>query len=358
MFFEKVKRNAGFDCYAFLVDYENMGLDWPDGYETTQLNGQAPIAVNDNYLFFAQNDTIHMLDFGSFKEQKSPLPPGTGAAFNKNLEAVALQNEEKENSFPQLENLICAMEAFTRAKHGDNDLDDMRVIMLAGMLESLLTKLSQSNQNYSMELDPNPDSNTPARDGLCKMLMHIHTNGQKITLEQALDDIDGEAFRPTLQKMQLANIDLYAVWADWRKMPPQVRPTGFEGKDRCPVGINNNDLIFCINGMIYQVNVLNGKTEKIPFDNVMPKLEQAANQTALYFKEHNIEIENFLGNLMQFAADDGRSPIKAASIYDDMRNIWNFAYRITTEHVAMGRGQFVSTRNNRSVTLEEMIEVL
>lgn len=356
MFFEKVKKSTGFDCYAFLVDYENMGLEWPDGYEDAQINGQAPIAVNDNYLFFAKGDVIHMLDFGGFKEQQSQLPKGAGAAFNKALEAVALQNEEKENTFSQLENLICAIEVITRAKHGENDLDDMRLIMLAGQMESVVTKLSQSRKSYTIEIVP--DSLTPSRQGLSKMQLHISTNGQEITLESVLDDIDGAAFRPALEKIKLQNIDLYAVWGDWQQVPANIRPTGYENETRCPIGINNNDLIFCMNGMIYQVNAMTGKVNKLPFANVMPQFAQAANKSDLYFKEHKIDMEKFVGELIAFAVEGGKSPMKAASISEEMRKIWNFAYRITTERVAQGRGQFVSVRSNRAVTLEEMIEIL
>lgn len=355
MFFEKVKRNNGFDCYAFMVDYENMGLEWPDGYETAQMQGQAPIGVNDNYLFFAQNDQLHMLDFGGLKEQISPLAPGAGAAFNKSLEAVALQNEEKENAFSQLENLIGALEVMTRVKHGENDLDDMTVIMIVAKLEGLLSKLSQSNKEYSM-IAADEDI-APSQKGQCGIKFHIHTEGKEVTLESVLDDIDGAAFRPALEKMNLANIDLYAVWADWSSVDSQIRPTGYERQNRCPVGINNNDIIFNLGGMIYQVNVMNGKLSKVPFDNIMPKLEQAANKSDAYFKEYKIEMEDIIGKLICFAMNP-RDVRMAAEISEDMQRIWEFSYRITTEHVINGRGQFISLRNNRVVTLEEMIEIL
>lgn len=355
MFFEKVERNNGFDCYAFMVDYENMGLEWPDGYETVQMQGQAPIGVNDNYLFFAQNDQLHMLDFGGLKEQISPLSPGAGAVFNKSLEEVALKNEEKESLFPQLENLISALEVMTRVKHGENDLDDMTVIVIISQLEGLLSKLSQSNKKYSIEA-ANEDV-APSRKGQCGMKLHIHAEAGEVTLESVLDDIDGAAFRPALKKMNLANIDLYAVWADWSSVDSQIRPTGYEKQNRCPVGINNNDIIFNLNGMIYQVNVMNGKLSKVPFDNIMPKLEQAANQSDAYFKEHKIEMEDIIGKLICFAMNP-RDVQMAAEISADMRRIWEYSYRITTEHVINGRGQFVSLRNNRAVTLEEMIEIL
>ncbi|MBQ4068387.1 MAG: hypothetical protein IJC76_03970 [Lachnospiraceae bacterium] len=99
MFFEKVKRGNGFDCYAFMVDFDNMGLAWPDGYVDYQVKGQAPIGVNDNYIFYAKNDELKMLDFGSYKVQTQPIPMGSGATFNKSLEEVALKNEEKENVY-------------------------------------------------------------------------------------------------------------------------------------------------------------------------------------------------------------------------------------------------------------------
>lgn len=357
MFFEKVKNNNDFDCYAFMVDYENMGLDWPDGYETTQVQGQAPIGVNDNYLFFAKGDTLHKLDFGGFKEQSTPLKEGMGAIFNKSLEATALQNEEKENTFSQLENIISAMEVITRAKHGENDLDDMSMIMVAGGLEGMLEKLSQSQKSYCIELlnDPLP----PSKNNLCKLQMHISVSGQEVTLESVLDDIDGSVFRPKLEKKILGNIDLYVLYADWSLMDPRIRPTGFENQTQCPVGINNNDIIFCINGMIYQVNALNGKVNKLPFKNIMPQFEQAAKESAAYFKEQKKEkeIEKFLGDLLHFAMDP-KNVQEAAQISENMRGIFGFSYRITTEHVAQGRGQFVSVRNNRPVTLEEMIETL
>lgn len=355
MFFEKVKRNNGFDCYAFMVDYENMGLEWPDGYETTQIQGQAPIGVNDNYLFFAKDNQIHMLDFGGFKEQVSPLAPGAGAAFNKSLEETALKNEEKESTFSILENLVSALEVMTRVKHGENDLDDMTVIMIAAKLESLLSKLSQTGAEYS--LDAENEDISPTRDGLCGIKFHVHSAGSEVTLERVLDDIDGAAFRPALNKMHLANIDLYAVWADWSHVDAQIRPTGYVGQKRCPVGINNNDIIFNMNGMIYQVNALNGKVNKVPFANVMPKLEEEANRSDAYFKEHNIELEGIIGKLICFAMNP-RDVRMAADISGDLRNVWEYSYRITTENVISGRGQFVALRNNRVVTLEEMVEVL
>lgn len=355
MFFEKVKRNNGFACYAFMVDYENMGLEWPDGYDAAQVQGQAPIGVNDNYVFFAKNDKLHMLDFGGFKEQVSPLAPGAGAVFNKSLEEAALKNEEKENAFPQLENLVCALEVMTRVKHGDNDLDDMTVIMIAAKLEGLLSKLSQTGKEYILEAE-NEDI-SPSKEGQCKIKFHIHSSGEEVTLESVLDDIDGATFRPALNKMNLANIDLYAVWADWSGVDAQIRPTGYENQNRCPVGINNNDIIFNMNGMIYQVNALNGKLNKVPFANIMPTLEQAANQSDAYFKEHKIALEEIIGQLICFAMNPKDIRL-AADISQDLRKVWEFSYRITTENVVYGRGQFVSVRNNRPVTLEEMIEVL
>lgn len=357
MFFDKVVKNNGFDCYTFMVDYENMGLDWPDGYVEKQIQGQAPIGVNDNYLFYAKNDKIHMLDFGGFGEKVTPLQNGLGAVFNKSLEAVALKNEEKENNFSQLANIITTIEVITRIKHAENDLNDLTVITVAGGFESLLQKLSQSKKAYNCNLQNDPVK--PSKDNLCGLQMHIWVGEKEVTLESVLDDIDGAAFAPKLEKIILQNIDLYAIYADWSMMEPQIRPTGYAGKSRCPVGINNNDLIFCIGGMLYQLNVLNGKVNKLPYANVMPKFEEQARLSDAYFKQQkkDKEIEKFLGSLLVFAKNP-RNPRLAADISYDMREIFGFSYRITTENVAMGRGQFVSVRNNRPVTLENMIETL
>lgn len=355
MIFEKVKRGNGFDCYAFMVDYENMGLEWPDGYETEQMDGQAPVGVNDNYIFYAKNDELHMLDFGSFKEQTTPLAAGAGAAFNKSLEAVALKNEEKEQSYSQLENLITAIEMLTDAKHGDG-MSDMHTIAVSGGFAGLVSKLSRNGRIY--DVDMKPDELTPAKEGLSGLQTHISVDGQEVTLESVLDDIDGERFRPTLEKMQLANIDLYAVWADWYCVEESLRPMGYEGTNRCPVGINNNDIIFQMGQNIVQLNVLTGKKVVVPFDNIMPELERAANKAAAYFKEQNIELERFLGKLIRFGLYDTRNVPWAADVSDDMRTIWNFAYRMTTEDVMRGGGKFVSVRSNRAVTLEEMMETL
>ena len=353
MFFEKVKRSNGFDCYAFMVDFENMGLEWPDGYDTSQINGQAPIGVNDNYIFYAKNDELRMLDFGSFKEQVSKLPAGTGSAFNKSLEAVAIKNEEKENTYSQLSNIISAIELITNAKHGDG-LSDMHMILCTGAFSGLIQKLSQSRKEYNIDI--RNDELTPSKNNLNGILAHVNVAGKEVTLESILDDLDGEVFKPTLEKMQLANLDLYAVWADWSKT--QMRPLGFESMDRCPVGINDNYIIWQMGKNVIQLDIFSGKKIPVPFDNIMPRLEQAANKSDTYFKEHNIEIEKLVGDLIYFGLYNTRDVRLAANMSDDIRNIWNGTYRITTENMAQGRGQFVSVRNNKSITLEEMIEIL
>lgn len=358
MFFKKIRAGKDFSCYAFMVDYENMGLEWPDGYETEQVQEQAPVGVIDNYLFFAKDDKLYKLDFGGFKEQVTTLAPGAGAAFNRGLESVALKNEEKEKNFSQLSNLISAFEVITRLKHGeDNDVDDMTAIMIAGMLEGLLEKLSQRRANYKIELSNDPDS--PTKEGQIALGMHISVDGQEVMLESVLDDIDGAAFRPALNKIQIANIDLYGLWADWGMMPSEIRPTGYENQRRCPVGINNNDIVFNMNGMIYQINALNGRVDKLPFENVMSQLEVAANQSDAYFKHRKMNSLDFLiGKFLAFAMEP-RNVNLAADIAVELRNVWrNCAYRMTTENVIYGRGNLVSTRNNRPVTLEEMIETL
>ena len=190
------------------------------------------------------------------------------------------------------------------------------------------------------------------------LLAHVDVEGQEVTLESVLDDIDGETFRPTLEKMQLANLDLYAVWVDWSNIGKPIRLLGFENVDRCPVGINDNYIIWQAGKNVVQLDIFTGKKIPVPFDNIMPRLEQAANKSNAYFNEHNIKIEKFIGDLLYFGLYNTRDTRLAADMSVDMRDIWNFTYRITTEHVFDGRGQFVSVRNNRPVTLEEMIEIL
>lgn len=97
-----------------------------------------------------------MLDFGGFWEKVTPLQNGLGAVFNKSLEAVALKNEEKENNFSQLANIITTIEVITRIKHAENDLNDLTVITVAGGFESLLQKLSQSKKAYNCNLQNDP----------------------------------------------------------------------------------------------------------------------------------------------------------------------------------------------------------
>lgn len=354
MFFEKVIKGNGFDCYAFMVDFENMGLEWPDGYVDNQVKGQAPIGINDNYIFYAKNDELKMLDFGSCKVQTQPLPAGAGVAFNKSLEEVALKNEDKENAYSQLENLISSIELIMSAKHGDG-LNDMNMIICIGVFEGIIKKVSKSGKNYCIPVKD--DMETPSKDGLNKLLAHITVDGAEVTLESVLDDLDAAIFRPSLDKIMLGNVDLYAVWADWKKID-KIRPLGYEDVDRCPVGINNNYIIWQMGGNVVQLDIFTGKKITVPLDNIMPKLESAANKTDAYFKENNIDLEEMIGDLIRFGLFDTHNTRWAGDIYSDVMRIWCGTYRLTTETVYQGVGRFISTRNNRNVTLEEMIEVL
>ncbi|MBE5926803.1 MAG: hypothetical protein E7270_07570 [Lachnospiraceae bacterium] len=353
MFFEKVKRGNGFDCYAFMVDFENMGLEWPDGYVDSQVKGQAPIGINDNYIFYAKNDELKMLDFGSCKVQTQPLVPGSGATFNKSLEGVAMKNEEKENVYSQLENLISSIELITCAKHGDG-MNDMNMILCIGAFESIAKKVSKSGKEYY--IPAKEDAEIPSKDGINKLLAHVTVGGVEVTLESVLDDVDGAIFKPSLDKIMLGNIDLYAVWADWKKI--NIRPLGYEGIDRCPVGINNNYIIWQMGGNVVQLDIFTGKKLVVPLDNIMPKLESAANKTDAYFKENNIDMEEFIGDLIRFGLFDTHNTMWASDIYSEVMRIWSGTYRLTTETIYQGVGRFITLRSNRTVSLEEMIEIL
>ncbi len=186
---EKVKlhkfQNGAFDCYCFLVDYDNMGLPWPDGYKdpVQRVKGQAPIGFNNNFLFYVDDSQLRQLDFLTCKESQQPFPQGE--AFNKAMEKTALENEKMEEEHPIVSDLILCIEKIVESKHGSIQVDDMTAIIYQGVLIQFLEKLG-TKEMYEINAfeDESRTSENHSAIGF-----ELISNGEKITFEQVLDTI-------------------------------------------------------------------------------------------------------------------------------------------------------------------------
>ncbi len=186
---EKVKlhkfQNGALDCYCFLVDYDNMGLPWPDGYKepAQRVKGQAPIGFNNNFLFYVNDNQLRQLDFLTCKESEQPFPQG--AAFNKAMENTALENEKLEEDHPIVSDLILCIEKIVESKHGSIQVDDMTAIIYQGVLIQFLEKLGVKEM---YEINPFEDD-ARTSENHSAIGFELFSNGQKITFEQVLDTI-------------------------------------------------------------------------------------------------------------------------------------------------------------------------
>lgn len=178
-------QNGTFDCYCFLVDYDNMGIPWPDGYqeESQRVKGQAPIGFNNNILFYVRDNQLCQLDFLTCGESFQPFPQG--AAFNKAMEKTALANEEMEEKHSIIADLILCIEKIVESKHGSIEVDDMTAIIYQGVLIQFLEKLGLKEP---YELNPFPDDKRISENHSA-IGFELLLNGKVSTFEEILDRI-------------------------------------------------------------------------------------------------------------------------------------------------------------------------
>ncbi len=183
--------NGGFDCYCFLVDYDQMALPWPDGFQepANRINGQAPIGVNDNYMFYGVNGELVQMMFGQCMEQRKPM--AEAMAFNRAMVPVAIENEKMEQNHKSISALIKLLENMTRMKHGNEPFSDnpemqkKTSLMVMGMFEELFSNIAANGNDYKSEpmgREENPGIHFPAKFCMTR-------NGLPTSLETILDDL-------------------------------------------------------------------------------------------------------------------------------------------------------------------------
>lgn len=183
--------SGSFDCYCLLVDYDQMALPWPDGFETPEkrVEGQAPIGINDNYAFYCHNNEICYLYFGKCEQNKKAIT--NGAAFNRQLLDIAVENEKLENKYKVISNLVKLLENMMRIKHGtqpfssDTQTNAEANVMAMVLFESVFQKIGGGKHEYSLDVmdsDTNCGNHFPGRFVMKK-------DGEPLTLEAALDSI-------------------------------------------------------------------------------------------------------------------------------------------------------------------------
>lgn len=186
-------RTETFDCYSFLVDYEQMALPWPDGYKepANRIAGQAPIGVNDNYLFYGCDGQVVRLTFGECSVGRVPIPQSV--IFNKCLEEVAIENEKLERKYESIAMLIKLLENLTRMKHGkfpfrinNTQYEENETAMFAmGLFEKLFERLAANGHKYTIEpigREENAGFHFPIK--VC-----MKKDGVPLCLEALLDDL-------------------------------------------------------------------------------------------------------------------------------------------------------------------------
>lgn len=183
--------SGSFDCYCLLVDYDQMALPWPDGFETPEkrVEGQAPIGINDNYAFYCHNNEICYLYFGECKQNKKAIQ--NGAAFNRQLLDIAVENEKLENKYSVISNLVKLLENMIRIKHGakpfssDAKTEKETVLLAIGLFDVTFNSIGDEKHNYQIApagRDTNYGNHFPAKFVMTK-------DDKPLTLEAALDSI-------------------------------------------------------------------------------------------------------------------------------------------------------------------------
>ena len=181
----------GVDFYCFLVDYDQMALPWPDGYQNSEdrIAGQAPIGVNDNYMFYCVNGEYRQLMFGQCEEVYRPIDDTV--AFNRIMEPVAIQNEKMEQSYESIAILVKLLENMARMKHGDQPFSNDPVMQqktsltVVSLFEQFFSKLAANGIRYTVEQmgqEPNPGIHFPVK-------FYMTRNGRPVTLERILEDL-------------------------------------------------------------------------------------------------------------------------------------------------------------------------
>ena len=183
--------SPGFDCYCFLVDYNQMALPWPDGFQdpANRINGQAPIAVNDNYMFYAVDGEVVQMMFGQCMVRRQPL--ADTISFNRALLPVAIENEKLEQNHKSISALIKLLENMTRMKHGNEPFDGDQAmqnktsLFAMAMFEELFSNLAANGHDYKSEpmgREENPGIHFPVKFCMTK-------NGLPTSIETILDDL-------------------------------------------------------------------------------------------------------------------------------------------------------------------------
>ncbi|MFG6329927.1 MAG: hypothetical protein K1W06_10755 [Lachnospiraceae bacterium] len=185
--------SGDFDCYCLLVDYDQMALPWPDGFETPEkrVENQAPVGINDNYAFYCHNNQICYFYFGECKQKKQHI--ANGVAFNHQLLDIAVENEKLENENQVISSLVKLLENMIRIKHGTkpfssdaNTQKDATMFTIA-LFHQAFEKLGGEKHTYSLD--------STGRDTDCGNHMPdkfvMIRDGKPVTLEDALDSITG-----------------------------------------------------------------------------------------------------------------------------------------------------------------------
>lgn len=177
---DQTEYRGGVGYYCLMLNFDRMGLPWPDGYSS--IDGEAPVYIDNDTIRYAYHDKFLYLKFG-FSERAFVGECSLGGLLSNlaNLPA-ALFNKKIAEEYDHVKLFIDFIEALIWQKHGTVPIPANRFVEAISSFNEAASKMAADGHNYYLG-KVGEDANDP----LLGYGFSIYRDDDPIYLEDFLD---------------------------------------------------------------------------------------------------------------------------------------------------------------------------